>query len=65
MEADRPPAPVKDPVCGMDVIPGEAAGGSAEHAGTTYWFCSLRCREITCADDSSLVANTDFAADLA
>jgi len=38
-------APVRDPVCGMDVTPGAAAGGSAEHAGTTYWFCSPRCRE--------------------
>jgi Cu+-exporting ATPase len=36
---------VKDPVCGMDVVPGQAAGGSAEHAGQTYWFCSSRCRE--------------------
>ena len=25
---------VKDPVCDMDVTPGHAAGGSAEHAGT-------------------------------
>ena len=24
---------VKDPVCGMDVVPGQAAGGSAEHDG--------------------------------
>jgi YHS domain-containing protein len=44
-EADRGPVLVKDPVCGMDVRPGEAAGGNAEHAGTTYWFCSPRCRE--------------------
>ena len=29
----------------MDVTPGAAAGGSAEHAGTTYWFCSPGCRE--------------------
>jgi YHS domain-containing protein len=37
----------------MDVRPGEAAGGNAEHADTTYWFCSPRCREkfvvIPCA----------------
>ena len=38
-------AAVKDPVCGMDVVPGAAAGGSAEHEGTTYWFCSPHCRE--------------------
>jgi len=29
----------------MDVSPGKAAGGSAEHAGTTHWFCSPGCRE--------------------
>ncbi len=41
---------VTDPVCGMDVTPGAAAGGSAEHAGTTYWFCNPRCRERFVAD---------------
>ena len=35
----------KDPVCNMDVAPDEAAGGSAEHRGRTYWFCSRVCRE--------------------
>ena len=35
---------VRDPVCGMDVTPGEAAGGSVEHAGVTYAFCSTGCR---------------------
>jgi len=39
------PATTKDPVCGMDVVPGQAAGGSAQHAGTTYWFCSDSCRK--------------------
>ena len=39
-----------DPVCGMDVTPGAAAGGSAEHAGTTYWFCNPGCRERFIAD---------------
>ncbi|HEX4993338.1 MAG TPA: heavy metal translocating P-type ATPase [Methylomirabilota bacterium] len=42
--------PVTDPVCGMDVTPGDAAGGSAEHAGTTYWFCNPSCRERFVAD---------------
>ena len=32
-----------DPVCGMTVpVPG--ARFAAEHAGTTYWFCSPGCR---------------------
>ena len=50
---DRPPGAsgaVKDPVCGMDVVPGEAAGGSVEHAGTTCWFCSESCRGKFVAD---------------
>jgi Cu+-exporting ATPase len=47
---------VKDPVCGMDVVPGDAAGGSAEHAGTTYWFCSPRCREKFIAGPQRYVA---------
>jgi Cu+-exporting ATPase len=41
---------VTDPVCGMDVTPGDAAGGSAEHAGITYWFCNPSCRERFIAD---------------
>jgi YHS domain-containing protein len=36
---------VKDPVCGMDVEPGHAGGGNAEHQGTTYWFCDPACRK--------------------
>jgi P-type Cu+ transporter len=39
------PEVAKDPVCGMDVVPGEAAGGRAEHGGTTYWFCNPGCRK--------------------
>ncbi|HJR04472.1 MAG TPA: YHS domain-containing protein, partial [Methylomirabilota bacterium] len=39
-----------DPVCGMDVTPGAAAGGSAEHGGATYWFCNPSCRERFIAD---------------
>jgi P-type Cu+ transporter len=34
----------KDPVCGMSVAPMSAAGKSV-HAGRTYYFCSVRCRE--------------------
>ena len=35
-------ATVKDPVCGMDIDPSKAAG-SAQHQGTTYYFCSTGC----------------------
>jgi len=33
----------KDPVCGMDVSPKEAAGKS-EYKGTTYYFCGPGCK---------------------
>ena len=50
--AHRPAtATAKDPVCGMDVVPGpEAAGGTAEHRGVQYWFCSPQCRTKFIAD---------------
>ncbi|HWF66212.1 MAG TPA: HAD-IC family P-type ATPase, partial [Acidobacteriaceae bacterium] len=35
---------VKDPVCGMQVSPGETAP-SLEHDGTPYFFCSQSCAE--------------------
>ncbi len=34
----------RDPVCGMSVVPGKAAGASV-HAGRTYYFCSASCRD--------------------
>ena len=39
-----------DPVCGMTVDPAKARGGSFEHAGTTYYFCSPGCRTKFAAD---------------
>jgi len=39
------PVKAKDPVCGMMVDPAAARGGSAEHAGKTYYFCNPRCAE--------------------
>jgi len=38
-------AMAKDPVCGMNVIPGSAKGGTATHEARDYWFCSPRCRD--------------------
>ena len=32
-----------DPVCGMTVDPTKNKGGSFDHAGTTYYFCSPGC----------------------
>ena len=35
---------VKDPVCGMEINPAEAAGKS-EYQGQTYYFCSPGCKK--------------------
>jgi Cu+-exporting ATPase len=42
--------PERDPVCGMNVDPASARGGSHEHGGKTYHFCNPRCREKFVAD---------------
>ncbi len=34
----------KDPVCGMEVEEGKAAGSST-HKGKTYYFCSPGCKQ--------------------
>lgn len=34
----------KDPVCGMNVDP-QSAAATAEHGGTSYYFCSEHCRK--------------------
>ncbi len=34
----------KDPVCGMNVKPEQAAGKS-EQGGQTYYFCSTGCKQ--------------------
>jgi len=34
----------RDPVCGMEVNPKDAAGKS-QHQGQTYYFCSEDCKE--------------------
>src|SRR5262245_24359234 len=47
---------VRDPVCGMTVVPGAANGGTASHQGRDYWFCNPRCREKFVADPASCVA---------
>lgn len=33
-----------DPVCGMEVDTSKPPGGSFQHEGTTYYFCSPGCR---------------------
>jgi YHS domain-containing protein len=34
----------KDPVCGMEVKPAQAAG-KTECSGQTYYFCSTACKQ--------------------
>ena len=46
----------RDPVCGMSVDPARPRGGSLEHAGTTYYFCSAGCREKFAADPEGWLA---------
>jgi Cu+-exporting ATPase len=36
-------ATAKDPICGMEVDPQQAAATS-EYQGTTYYFCSTGCK---------------------
>jgi P-type Cu+ transporter len=45
----------KDPVCGMNVDPRKAAR-KVEHAGKTYYFCSVRCAERFSADPEKFLS---------
>ena len=36
---------VKDPVCGMEIDPKKAAGGSTAHGARIYYFCNPVCKE--------------------
>lgn len=45
---------VTDPVCGMQITPGEAAG-TTEYAGTLYYFCSRACKQQFDANPSTYV----------
>ena len=49
---------VVDPVCGMTVDP-EAAAGSYEHNGTTYFFCSKHCLNKFKDDPESFIGGKD------
>ena len=55
-------ARVKDPVCGMLVVPGASKGGSYEFNGETFHFCNPKCRERFSADpERYLVGGTNQA----
>lgn len=51
----------KDPVCGMDVNPevAVAAGLTAEHEGTTYYFCGRGCL-LDFTDEPNRFFNPDY-----
>jgi P-type Cu+ transporter len=49
-------ATVKDPVCGMTVVP-ETAAGSVDHDGRTYYFCSRHCVEKFRANPARFLAD--------
>ena len=42
-QSERPET-AEDPVCHMQVDTRNPPGGTHEHAGKTYYFCSLGCR---------------------
>ena len=57
----RAKATVKDPVCGMDIVPQEAKGGSLSFEGTTYHFCSAKCRDKFHAEPSKYLLSNPVA----
>jgi xanthine dehydrogenase accessory factor len=48
--------PVIDPVCGMDVVPGQAAA-TVEHDGATYYFCCEGCADTFEAEPAAYLAD--------
>jgi len=46
---------VKDPVCGMEIQPGQAAA-KMDHQGGTYYFCSAACHDTFMADPAKYAA---------
>ena len=51
---------VTDPVCGMNVEPG-AAAGSFEYEGKTYYFCSQSCLQRFQAEPTKFIKNPESA----
>ena len=48
--------PQRDPVCGMDVMPEEAAA-THEHGGKKYYFCNAMCAERFAASPEHYLAS--------
>jgi YHS domain-containing protein len=53
-EAENDEASAIDPVCGMSVDKGSTSL-TADHAGTTYYFCSAGCRTAFVANPKAYV----------
>src|SRR3972149_2503886 len=47
----------RDPVCGMDIEPADAAGTSA-YKGETIYFCALQCKERFDADPDGFMTGS-------
>jgi YHS domain-containing protein len=52
---------VKDPVCGMEIDPKDAAATS-DYEGTTYYFCAIGCKERFDADPAKFLGAAGGAA---
>jgi len=51
---------VKDPVCGMEIDPQEAAGTS-DYEGVTYYFCAVGCKERFDAEPAKFLGAAEEA----
>ena len=49
-------ATVKDPVCGMNVVPGRARGWDYLYEKVVYHFCGPDCRTLFQADPKAVLA---------
>ena len=52
----------KDPVCGMDVSPDEAAGTS-EYKAVTYYFCAPGCKRSFDKDPEKYIGTNEETQD--
>jgi Cu+-exporting ATPase len=53
-----------DPICGMTVDPDNPKGGSAQHAGRTYYFCSAGCRTQFLKDPARFASPRESLVDI-
>ena len=53
-QAQKAPALVTDPTCGMQIDPAKAAGKS-DYKGKTYYFCSPGCKKTFDANPEAVL----------